>query len=185
MTGGTSDDRVRADLAALGDDSASAAAVPPEVTHRVVSALRAAPPPRSRRRRIGAAVGVGAVLAAVGIGTVVLLRTPASSPDRGVPVTTAASQPVLADQQILDLLDDPPDLGALDDKRRRSSCLSGLGYPAAVQVLGGARIAVDGEAAVLLVLPGDTPDQLAAFVVRPNCGVVDTGLIANTQIRRP
>ena len=37
----------------------------------------------------------------------------------------------------------------------------------------------------LLILPGDTPGTAAALAVRPNCSSADTGLLADTTIRRP
>ncbi|MCV7420667.1 hypothetical protein H7K45_08965 [Mycobacterium yunnanensis] len=49
-------DRVRREVAALGEDPTSAAEVPDHVTSAIVEALRAAPPPRRRRppwRRAG------------------------------------------------------------------------------------------------------------------------------------
>ena len=91
----------------------------------------------------------------------------------------------LSDAEIVGLLTTPPDLGALDDARRRSSCLSGLGYPASDAVLGARRVDINGMPAVVLVLPGDTPDTVAALAVRPNCSSADTVLLADTRIRRP
>jgi hypothetical protein len=38
---------------------------------------------------------------------------------------------------------------------------------------------------VLLVLPGDTPRELVALAVAPNCSSADTGLIADTMVDRP
>jgi hypothetical protein len=52
-------------------------------------------------------------------------------------------------------------------------------------VLGARRVDINGMPAVVLVLPGDTPDTVAALAVRPNCSSVDTGLLADTRIRRP
>ncbi len=183
-------ERVRADLGRLGDDTASAPEVPPPVTERVVSALRAAPSPQRRRRavvRVSAAVGTAAALAATVLGTVVLTRSELS---RHPPAQHLTSEPPparipLSDAEIIGLLTRPPDLGPLGDPRRLSSCVSGLGYPAATQVLGSRQVEIRGEPAVLLLLPGNSPDSIAALAVRPNCSSADTGLLADTQVRRP
>jgi hypothetical protein len=143
-----------------------------------------------RAVRLGAAAGVVAALAATGVGTVMLLR---SGPSPAAPGTTAQHLPAeppsvtvpLSNAEIVGLLSLPPDLGALDDPRHRSSCLSGLGYPASDAVLGARRVDINGTPAVVLVLPGDTPDTVAALAVRPNCSSADTGLLADTRIRRP
>ncbi|HUL98042.1 MAG TPA: hypothetical protein VLU24_01115 [Mycobacterium sp.] len=184
-------DRVRAQLARLGDDVASAPDVPRPVTERVVAALRAAPPVRRALAvRVSATVGVAAALTAAGIGTVMLLRAGSSVPPTASSAKHLTTEPPaptvpLSDDEIIGLLDRTPDLGALGDARRRSSCLSGLGYPGRDVVLGGQQVDVNGEPAVLLVLPGDTPESVVALAVRPNCSSADTGLLADTQIRRP
>jgi hypothetical protein len=144
-------------------------------------------PPDGRAVRLAAAVGVLAALAATGVGTVMLLRAGGSPPSaaqhlQAEPATVTVP---LSDAEIVGLMTRPPDLGALDDARRRSSCLSGLGYPASDAVLGARRVDVNGAPAVLLVLPGDTPGTVAALAVRPNCSSADTGLLADTRIRRP
>jgi hypothetical protein len=144
---------------------------------------------RQRAVRFGAAAGLLAALAATGVGTVMLLRPGASPPAGGtaaqhLPEPPSVTVP-LSDAEIVGLLTTPPDLGALDDARRRSSCLSGLGYPASDAVLGARRVDINGMPVVVLVLPGDTPDTVAALAVRPNCSSVDTGLLADTRIRRP
>ena len=69
--------------------------------------------------------------------------------------------------------------------RRRASCLSGLGYPASTRVLGARPVEINARPGVLLVLPGDTPNNLAVFAVALNCSAADTGLLANTQVPRP
>ncbi|MGK2879259.1 MAG: hypothetical protein ACSLE6_00195, partial [Mycobacterium sp.] len=84
-----------------------------------------------------------------------------------------------------DLLNQPAEFGQLSDVQRRSSCLSGLGYPANTVVLGARPVDIDGRAAVLLVLPAETPGQLVALVVPPNCSRMNTGLISDTVISRP
>ncbi len=184
-------DRVTADLAQLADDASSAPDVPRPVTERVVSALRAAPPiRRGRAARIGAAAGVSAALVVIALGTVMLLYADTSAPPtRSSAQHLSANPPAvtmpLSDVEILGLMGRPPDFGALADARRRSSCLSGLGYPASAAVRGSQQIHINGVPAELLLLPGDTPDFIAALAVRPNCSSADTGLLAETQIRRP
>jgi hypothetical protein len=126
------------------------------------------------------AVGVVATLTAAGLGTAMLVRSGGSGPAIGPPPATVP----LSAAEIVGLLTRPPDLGLLGDARRRSSCLSGLGYPGPDVLLGGRQVDINGAPAVVLVLPGDTPDSVAALAVRPNCSSADTGLIADTQIRR-
>lgn len=142
---------------------------------------------RRRAVRLGAAVGVVAALAAAGVGTVMLLRSGGSPSAAGSAAKHLPAEVTvpLSDAEIVGLLTRPPDLGALDDARRRSSCLSGLGYPGSDAVLGARRVDINGMPAVVLVLPGDTPDTVAALAVRPNCSSADTGLLADTRIRRP
>jgi hypothetical protein len=125
------------------------------------------------------AVGVAAALTAAGLGTAMLVRSGGSGPATG----SSATVPLSA-AEIVGLLTRPPDLGPLGDARRRSSCLSGLGYPAPDSLLGARQVDIGGAPAVVLVLPGDTPDTVAALAVRPTCSSADTGLIADTQIRR-
>ena len=36
-----------------------------------------------------------------------------------------------------------------------------------------------------MVLPGDTPKALVALVVEADCSSADTGLLADTVVRRP
>lgn len=191
-TDGPAVERVRADLAHLADDPASAPAVPRSVTERVVAALHAASPPSQASRgsaaRFAAAVGTAAALTAAALGSVMLLRSDEPPPAASAQHLTAEPPPVtvpLSAAEVVGLLTRAPDLGALGDARRRSSCLSGLGYPASDAVLGGRQVVINGAPAVVLVLPGDTPDTVAALAVRPNCSLADTGLLASTQIRRP
>lgn len=94
----------------------------------------------------------------------------------------------LSRPQVLDLLHHTPDYGPpggpLGDPSRRTSCLSGLGYPASTPVLGAQPIDIDARPAVLLVIPADTPDKLAVFAVAPHCSAADTGLLASTVVPR-
>jgi len=87
--------------------------------------------------------------------------------------------------ELVDLLNRRPDYGPLDDPARRASCLSGLGYPASTQVLGGRPVEINARPGIVLVLPADTPGNLAVFAVALNCSAADTGLLADTQIPRP
>ena len=198
--------QVRRDVAEFGADAGSAPDAPPHVVADIQAALRSAGDPASgsaaRRhaahstrpgmpgpRVVAAVAGVAAALAAVGVGTAALMMTPAPAP---TPTTaqhiTVSARPTvipLSAAQILGLLDRTPDFGALSDAARRSSCLSGLGYPVSTQVLGAQPIDINGRPGVLLVLPGDTPDVLTAVAVGPNCSSADTGLLADTVVRRP
>lgn len=197
--------QVRRDISGLG--AASGPDAPPNVIARINAALRsatrpvAAPSaadrpahaarPGSRPARIIAAVaGLSATAAAVGLGTAALISAPTPPPS---PPTTAQHITVspsgwvipLSTAQILALLDRTPDYGPLSDPLRRASCLGGLGYPASTRVLGAQPIAVNGHPAVLLILPGDTPDALAVLAVARNCNAADTGLLADTVVARP
>jgi hypothetical protein len=193
--------QVRSDVAAVGADPKSA----PAVAARISAALRSAsgsatgraahsahPPIRPARLFAGAA-GVCAVATAIGLGTTALLNapTPASSTQKTADHITVSTPPMvvpLSQAQILGLLNQSPDYGPpkgpLNDPARRASCLTGLGYPAATQVLGAQPIAINARPGVLLVLPGDTPDNLGVFAVAVNCSAADTGLMASTQIPR-
>lgn len=191
--------QVRRDVAALGADAAAAPVVPPNVTARISAALRStgqrekrvgvAHSARPHIRPAGAVVGVGAVLAAVGVGSAALINAPEPTPS--APATaehiTVSAPPTaipLSRDEILGLLGHSPDYGPLSDAPRRASCLSGLGYPGSTQVLGARPVDINAHPGVLLVLPGDTPDNLAVFAVALNCSAADTGLLANTQVPR-
>jgi hypothetical protein len=211
-------DRVRRDLADLGTDSASAPDAPADVTTRVVAALRAEPSPTrpspvaslapnrvvgpspmiaahaargsGTRLRVGAAaIGVGAALAAAGVGTVMLLHSPASTPTANPTAERiTVSKPLglpMTDPEVLGLLDKPPDLGPLADPQRRASCLSGLGYPTSATVLGARPLAVGAVSGVLVLLPGDAPRAVNAVVVGLKCNSADTGLLAQRVVIRP
>ena len=183
---GSDTERVCDELARLGRDESSAPEVPPAVTARVISALCAA----SRRQvatRLGAVVGGLAAVVAVALGTAMLLRHNAAAPraETRPPAPAPSATIPMSPGEIIGLLTRPPDLGALTDPQRRSSCLSGLGYPGSATVLGATQADINGAPAVLLVLPGDTLDTLSALAVRPNCSAADTGLIADTRIARP
>jgi hypothetical protein len=193
--------QVRCDVATLGADTTWAPDVPPEVTARISTALS-----RENRDRIGVAhsarphirparlaagvAGVGAVLAGIGVGTAALLNAPGPAPS--TPVTaehiTVSTPPMvipLSRAEILGLLTKRPEYGPLGDPSLRASCLSGLGYPASTRVLGARPVDINARPGVLLVLPGDTPDDLAVFAVATNCSAADTGLLANTHVPRP
>jgi hypothetical protein len=140
--------------------------------------------------RYSALVGVAAMLAAIGIGTVMVIRdgdslSPTSASALQLSTDPPGPKVPLSDAQIIGLLNTPADLGRLSDARRRASCLNGLGYPGSGQVLGAQQVEIDGTAAVLIVLPGDTRDTVNALAVRPNCSSIDTGLLADTLVRRP
>jgi hypothetical protein len=202
-------DMVRADVSALGDP-ASAPDVPAEVAACIGESLRSGGPDhrvigpatsrgvvhavrrteRSRKRLFATSAGLSAAVAAVGVGTVALVRleAPAPAPLRiAQHITVSAPSAVipLSDPQIISLVGEAPDYGTLGDPRRRASCLSGLGYPASTQVLGARPVDINGRQGVLLVLPGDTPAGLVAVAVAPNCSSAYTGLIADTTVMKP
>ncbi|BCO38396.1 hypothetical protein BMW24_018650 [Mycobacterium heckeshornense] len=193
---------VRSDLAALGAEPQSAPQTPPPVVARITAGLRSAAAPAGRAhaahalrpqlrpvRTIAAVAGVGAAVAAIGLGTAALVRNPSlpSAPTTAQHITVSRPSATLplAAPEILDLLVRSPDYGPLGDPVRRASCLTGLGYPGATRVLGARPVDVGGRPAVLLVLPADTPDRVAVLAVAPNCSAADTGLLANTVVRRP
>ncbi len=200
-------DRVRRDVARLGGDAASAPEVPAALVARIGAGLaaRATPPndvvpargsdaahaPGARLRTVAAATGLGAVIAAGVIGTAMLTRSAPHRPLATGPTASSMKVPrpqggvPLPDEQILALLDVPPDLVGLTDPQRRASCLSGLGYRVSSPVLGARPLAVRGRPGMLLLLPGDVPKRIDAVVVAPDCSAVDTGLLARTTVSRP
>ncbi len=197
--------RVRREVAALAADPSTAPDVDPAVVDLIEAALRAQPAeptragaahsvrrgalPRSARFAV-AAMGLVAVAVAVWLGTRALITAPTSTPSRPTTIDhiTVSRPPAsipLSDQQILALLDDRPDFGALTDPHRRASCLTGLGYPADARVLGARPVEIGGRPAVLLLLPTDAPGALSALAVAPTCSSVDTGLSADRIVHRP
>ena len=184
-------DRVRRDVAALGQDAASAGDLPAEVTARIGTALRAEPAPRaptgraggSRLRAVTAALGLAAVVVAAVVGTAVLVDD-GSAPTAGPTGTPPRDGLTLPDEQILALLDAPPELGPLATPERLRPCLAALGYPTSTEVLGGRQLVLGGRPGVLLVLPDDTPGLVHAIVVTPNCSSIDAGKLADRIVRR-
>jgi hypothetical protein len=189
-------DRVRGDLAALGSDEASAPAVPEAVTARIAAALRAAPPHHAVRHSpprlqvFGLVVGGFAAVAAAVLGGVMLIRgtesaTPAGPTAESITVSRPPRHIPLSDPQIVGLLSRSPDYGPLADPQRRASCLRGLGYSAATNVLGARPVDMFGRPGVLLLLPGKAPTEVMALVVEPNCDSAHTSLLADTVVTRP
>jgi hypothetical protein len=197
--------RVRSDVAAVGADPASAPDTPPAVAARISAALRSASnssiggaahsarPHMRPARLIAGVAGACAVLAAIGLGTAALINAPTPTPSaqktaEHITVSTPPMVIPLSQAQFLGLLGRSPDYGPpggpLNDPARRASCLTGLGYPASTRVLGARPIDINARPGVLLVLPGDTPDNLVVFAVALNCSAADTGLLASTQIPR-
>jgi hypothetical protein len=184
--------QVRRDVAALGADPDAAPDAPPPGGSRGSGSHLARPHIRPAKVFAGIA-GVCAVVAAVAVGTAALINAPAptpSTPATAEHITVSTPPPVipLSQAQILALLDDSPDYGPLagplNDPPRRASCLTGLGFPASTRVLGAKPVEINARPGVLLVLPGDTPNELAVFAVALNCSAADTGLLANTEIPR-
>lgn len=192
--------QVRQDVATAGTDPNSAPEPPADVTANIATALRAAAAgesrvahasrPHTRPAKILAGIaGFCAAVAAIGVGTAALISSPAPAPNTpttAMHITISTSPPVVAlpPDQLLDLLRRPPDYGPLADASRRASCLSGLGYPASTPVLGARPTDINARPGVLLVVPGDTPDTLAVYVVALNCSAADTGLLASTTVVR-
>jgi hypothetical protein len=186
--------RVRRDLTELGSDAASAPAVPEHVTSRVVAALRAEPAHTVRRQPLrwpqlfALALGIGATVAAVMVGASTLARDPAPTYPAGptaeqITVDRPAATVPLPDPQILGLLTRPADFGPLADPIQRRSCLDRLGY-GGTQVLGARPLDMHGRPAVLMLLPGDTPEGLVAVVVDSNCSGAHIPLLAKTVVTR-
>jgi hypothetical protein len=192
--------RVRKDLGDLGTaaDDPNPASAPGGLpaASRTSGAAHSARPPIRPGRLVAGIAGLAALVVAIGLGTSALLNAPpptSSSPATADHITlpgpaAGPAAPIpLTQAQILELLNHSPDYGAhgaLEDPPRRASCLRGLGYPTSTPVLGARPIELNSRPAVLLVLPGDTPQDLAVFAVGLNCSAVDTGLLASTQIPR-
>jgi hypothetical protein len=197
MHSGDEERRVRQDLSRLGADDASAPPVPAAVTARIAAALRAAAPPAhavrppvSRLHLVGAVLGLGAAAVGVLFGAATLLNRDAPTPSAGptaerITVSPPEKDVPLSDTQIVGLLAHHPDYGPLHDPARRASCLSGLGYSAATEILGARPVDVRGRPGVLMVLAGDTPEALVALVVGPNCSSAEAGVLADTVVTRP
>ena len=83
------------------------------------------------------------------------------------------------------MLSQSPDYGPLADPQLRASCLSGLGYSAATQVLGARPVDMKGRPGLLMLLPADTPGKVLALVDAPDCTSSHTGLLADTLVTRP
>lgn len=171
-------------------DTVPVESTPPEDSDAPASwrRLSHAARPASRTLRVTAAAAGGlAAVAAATVGSVALLRTPATGSD-GVTaarkITVAAPVIPLSDSELVGLLDRPPDFGSLADPTRRASCLAGLGYPASTPVLGARRVRIEDRDAVVLVLAADTPDDLAVVAVPGTCSAANTGLLADTTVRR-
>lgn len=131
--------------------------------------------------------------------TVVVARTVARGPGPTFPASPTASRITvgalppaavpsttfpLTDTQLRAALAEPPSLGALADPGRRASCLTGLRRATDLPVLGGRTLEVAGRPAVVMLLPGATPDQLTAVAVEASCSTVRPGLLAETTLRR-
>lgn len=146
--------------------------------------------PLPRPGRIAAGVGITATVIAIGVGTMALIRYPGDTPSspRSLDAITVASEPAswlpLSEPEVLALLDQTPEFGALADAGRRTSCLAGLGYPASTRVLGARPVEIRGHPAILLVLPGDASGTVIALAVAPHCSSADTGLLADATIHR-
>jgi hypothetical protein len=136
---------------------------------------------------MAALCGLLATAAAVTVGGMALVQEPSDGVSAGpasANLITVDPRIPLSPRDLSALLLQAPAFGELADPKRRASCLNGLGYPGSMHVLGAAPIQVNGQAAVVLVLPGDHPDELVALAVSPNCSSMATGLIADTTVPR-
>ena len=193
-------DTVRRELARLGSEERSAPDVPATVTAAVGAALRTTPPPggghalpRPRLRRVqwaGLGVGISAVAATVILGALMLTRDPGPAFPSGptaAQMTVGATAPTgfpMSDAELRAALSEPRDLGPLADPQRRASCLTGLGYSPAQEVLGARQLSVSGRPAVLLLVPGGASGQISAVLVEPTCSAANTALVAETVVAR-
>lgn len=147
--------------------------------------------PLPRFSRIAACAGGAAALLAVGVGTAALIRLPGDAPSgpRSLDAITVDAEPTavlpLSEPEILALRERSPEFGPLADPARRSGCLAALGYPASTAILGAREITINGHPGVVLLLPGTESGTLVALAVSPSCSSVDTGLLADTTVRRP
>lgn len=190
-------DQVRRDLAELAQDRSSAPPVPAEVSARLSEALRAVPaprPPSTRRwKSIAAVAGSGAALVAVVVGGIVLMHPTGHAPSTRTSVGQITVSPPraaigLSEPQIQGLLSVPPDLGPLTDPRRRGACLSALGYPPDVAILGARPLEVSGRQGVLMLVPPKAPadpDAIVGLVLAADCDAAHAGSLANTVVKRP
>lgn len=190
-------DRVRRELADLGQDSASAAPVPAEVSARLTEVLRAEPGPSTSRTKrwklLAAGAGTCAAVVAAVVGVVVLIRPADQAPSTLTSLGQITVSPPhrgigLPESEILPLLSERPDLGPLADPRRRAACLGTLGYPPEVQILGARPLEIAGRGGVLVLVPPNppaAPDTVVALVLAADCDAGHPGPLADTVIKRP
>ncbi|KAA1246025.1 hypothetical protein F0Q45_23680 [Mycobacterium simiae] len=188
--------QVRRDLAAVGADPSTAPDPAPHVTVRHATSATISPvSPAAHAARahtrptkvLAGVAGLGAVAAAIGVGTAALIDEPEPTPNTpatAMHITVSTPPPTipLSQDQILELLRHAPDYGPLADPSRRASCLNGLGYPASTLILGAQPVDINARPGVVLVVPGDTPDHVAVYAVALNCSAADTGLLASTTV---
>ncbi|MDN5747107.1 MAG: hypothetical protein L0H64_01025 [Pseudonocardia sp.] len=166
----------RAELAGL-----PAPPVPPDVAARWAAALDAAPrretacpePARARPRVLGSRPRrrvAGAVLAVAAVVAGVLL----ARPDDRLVISRVELAAVARSTIGVD------DLGGLADPATRAGCLTAVGR-VDDEVLGGRRVRLDGEQALLLVLSTGTLGRFRVLVVDPACGA-DGGTVLAEQV---
>jgi len=154
------------------------------------SPAHAARPPQHRLRAACAAAGIVAIVVAIGVAVPTLLggSAPAASTlttARSLTVAVRQAAVPLSDTELIALLDQPAELGALGDPGRLGSCLSGLGYPTSTAVLGARTVTINGRAAVVLLIGADDPGMINVLAVTSHCSVAATGLLADTVVPRP
>lgn len=159
----------RAELAEL-----PAPPVPTDVAARWAAALDAAPPPETRSvretRAVRRPVLVSLLAAAAVVAGVLIAR-----PDDGIAVDRVALAALGRSTIGLD------DLGELTEPGRRAGCLTAVGRGDA-EVLGGRRVRLDGEAALLLVLSTATLGRFQVLVVDTACGPAGGSVLADEVV---
>jgi len=145
--------------------------------------------PGTRLRTAGVLAGVSAIAVAVAVAVPSLRGDPAPAAGtvvtaRSLTVTVPQNRVPLSEDELTALLRSPAELGPLGAAARLSSCLDGLGYGSGTAVLGARPVEINGRPAVVLLLQADDPAAVAALAVSPQCSAADTGLIAETSVRR-
>lgn len=198
-------DAVTARLAAAGRGSAQGEPLPPEVAERIDRALAEAAHEsgveatnvvtlvsRKRGVRFAIAAGVAATVALGVVVTAVVVNSatssgevaqdlvaeapPADSPALVVDsdsLDASVAYEVMANRETNDLLES----GALP------GCLAANGFDSSTSVLGSARVELDGQRGVMLVLP--KPDQqtgLTLLAVDTTCGLGHPGVLVRRDI---
>ncbi|MGB7235255.1 MAG: hypothetical protein WBD41_04655 [Rhodococcus sp. (in: high G+C Gram-positive bacteria)] len=202
-------DAVTARLGAASREPARGEPLPPEVAERIDRALAEAEPPTalhtsaestdvitlaSRRRRVRVAIVVG-VAATVALGvvmTAVVVNNVTSdgegTQDLVAEAPSADSPALVVDSDNLDAsvayevmtnreTNDLLESGAL------SGCLAANGFEPSTTVLGSARVELDGQRGVMLVLPKPGQETgLTLLAVDTDCGLGNPGVLVRQDV---